>query len=202
MPPASPPSVGCGATTLAVNLAAEAAARHDLPTVLLEASTRLGRLAVLLNIKPDHTTQDLFASPLDLGSVSQALTPLRERLHVLAGPYQNVAMVRPAVGDFLHLIDLLRRLADFVVIDMPYTFDEDYFAVLGKAETWSSLPSSASRPFTPCSCCERRWRTTRWPLSRTWSSTASARNTPASRWRNWSTSPACPSSPSAATQRG
>jgi len=50
---------GVGATTLAINLAAELALRHQVPTLLAELSLRLGRLASCLDLDPRFTTHDL-----------------------------------------------------------------------------------------------------------------------------------------------
>jgi pilus assembly protein CpaE len=125
---------GCGSTTIALNLAAEAATVAKVPTILMETGARLGRLAVLLNLKPHYTTQDLLSAPhLDLSAVRRAAAPVGDNLKVIVGPYQSLGP-EPSSDVTLRLVALLRRLADFVVLDLPYTFDEDVFAILAAAD--------------------------------------------------------------------
>jgi pilus assembly protein CpaE len=78
---------GCGATTLALNLADEIA-RRQKRCVLTELSLRFGVLATLLHARPRLTTYELFGNldQLDLRRVESALLPLGERLRVLVGP--------------------------------------------------------------------------------------------------------------------
>ncbi|VTR98448.1 AAA family ATPase [Tuwongella immobilis] len=125
---------GCGTTTVAVNLAVESAELAKRSTILAELGTRLGRLAVLLNFKPQMTTQELLNGPMPPPSlVRGTLTPLRDHLHVLAGPYQVLGSSIPPENQ-QRLVHLLRNFADLVVVDTPYTYDEEYFAILHAAD--------------------------------------------------------------------
>lgn len=127
---------GCGATSLAVSLAAELAAAGQVPCVLTELSLGIGRLASHLNLKPGVTTRDLLASPVEptLGSVQAALVPAGAHLSVLAGQCLTLEPFSPPPGRIAHLFRTLRQLASFVVVDMPYTFDPHCFEALIDAD--------------------------------------------------------------------
>lgn len=126
---------GCGATTVAINLAAEAAHILGLPTVLLELGGRVGRLATYLNVEPRFTTDDLLDDParLDPQLVRQALTRVAEGFQILAGPYRSIrpGVVAPEVA--LRLIGLARQQAGGLLIDLPASFDDLYFETMAAA---------------------------------------------------------------------
>lgn len=129
-------SEGCGATTIAINLAAEVAQSFKVPCILAELSLRLGRLAVYLDLEPRVTTRDLLTDMdrLDIDVVRQALIPASENLRVLAGPHKGIATEPTTPQNVIRVIDYLRRLAPVVVLDMPYTFDELYFKIISIAD--------------------------------------------------------------------
>lgn len=129
-------SEGCGATTVATNLAYEIATVHKAPCILAELTLPMGRLAVYLNLEPRFTTQDLLADMehLDVSTVKQALIPAGENLSVLSGPYRAITPLAVSGTDVLRLIEYMRRLSNFVVLDMPYTYDETYLRVMGAAD--------------------------------------------------------------------
>jgi len=129
-------SEGCGATTIAINLAAEAAAEHRLPTLLAEMSLHMGRLAGHLDLTPGYTTYDLLTDidRLDIEIVQQALVKAADNLQVLAGPYRGIPNLKPTPDQVARLVDYTRRLARVVVLDMPYTYDDVYFRTLKTAD--------------------------------------------------------------------
>ncbi|QJW95440.1 AAA family ATPase [Frigoriglobus tundricola] len=126
---------GCGATTAALNLAAEVPALSGVPCVLAELTRGLGRLAGLLNLNPQFTTADVFGGTgPNLVTVQSALTRVDDRLSALVGPYRSLATVQPKPGAVPQLVRLLRQTAGFVVLDVPATFDAEYFEVVGAAD--------------------------------------------------------------------
>jgi Flp pilus assembly CpaE family ATPase len=129
-------SEGCGVTTISINLAAEIASRYSKRVLLVEMRPRMGRLAIALNAEPRFTTLDLFSnlSSIDAVTFQRALTPINDRLSILPAPYQSMdsATIQPSeVGKCLHLF---RQVADVIILDMPYTFDETYFRTLSSAD--------------------------------------------------------------------
>jgi pilus assembly protein CpaE len=126
---------GCGATTVAINLAAQFAQGLRVPTILIEVSAQLGRVATYLNIEPEYTTHELLADPsrLDLQSFRKSLSKVAEDFHVLTGPYRSITPRSVDSGEMLRLIGLARRLAGAVVISVTDTFDGLYFDVMAAA---------------------------------------------------------------------
>ncbi|HLW68968.1 MAG TPA: hypothetical protein VKS79_26890 [Gemmataceae bacterium] len=127
---------GCGATTIAINVAFELATLHALRVVLAELSLQVGKLPLYLNVEPRYTTHDLLRDihRLDLYSIQQALTPIVDRFHILAGPYHAVSPLTVPPADVLLLVECLRQLADIVVLDVPCTYDALYFDTLNAAD--------------------------------------------------------------------
>ncbi len=135
-------SGGCGATTLALNLAWELGRPGMLPDsgrhgcLLVELARRMGTLATYLDIDPPHNTSDLLsdASRLTTQGVRQALTSVDAGLNVLVGPYQDLAPGAITPRQVYQLLQLCRRLASVVVLDVPCTFDDLQFETLAQAD--------------------------------------------------------------------
>ena len=127
---------GCGATTIAINVAFELANMHELRVVLAELSLQVGKLPLYLNVEPRYTTHDLLRDihRLDLFFIQQALTPIVDRFHILAGPYHTLSPLAVPPDDVLLLVECLRQLADIVVLDVPCTYDVLYFDTLKSAD--------------------------------------------------------------------
>jgi pilus assembly protein CpaE len=128
---------GCGATTMAINIAFEISQAHpNLRVVLAELSLQVGKLPLYLNVEPRYTTHDLLKDihRIDLYFMQQALTPIVEGFSILAGPYHAVSPLSVPPADVLLLIECLRQLADVVVLDVPCTYDSVYFETLNSAD--------------------------------------------------------------------
>ncbi|MFL5341773.1 MAG: CpaE family protein [Gemmataceae bacterium] len=127
---------GCGATTIAINVAYEIALTRPYRVVLAELSLQVGKLPLYLNVEPRYTTHDLLREihRLDLYFMQQALTPIVERFQILAGPYHAVSPLSVPSADVLLLIECLRQLADIIVLDVPCTYDATYFETLNAAD--------------------------------------------------------------------
>ncbi len=127
---------GCGATTLAVNLAYEMAAEHNQHVILSELSLQIGKLAAYLDINPDHTTFDLLndGDRLDPQMVQRALTRVGERLDVLAGEYRAITPISTTAGSVIRLVDYCRSLSNVALFDVPCTYDDLYFETLAIAD--------------------------------------------------------------------
>jgi pilus assembly protein CpaE len=123
---------GCGATTVALNLARDAGRLGASHTLLVELGGHIGRLAVLLGVTPQYTTDNLLGEvgAIDPEGLRRAVTPVRDGLSLLAGGYKSITVGTPAPAAVLRLLGLVRRVADLVVLDVTCSFDELYFAVL------------------------------------------------------------------------
>lgn len=131
---------GCGATTLAINLAHAISEVCGQSCVLAELAPHAGMLATYLNIKPECTLGELMEREhLDTQTIRQALVPISPKLSVLCGPYRDIVVRGPSdramsTCEILSIFDSLRRLAPVVVVDVPAWFDETYFEALRKAD--------------------------------------------------------------------
>jgi pilus assembly protein CpaE len=127
---------GCGATTLAMNLAAEFAGMFELQTALVELEPVLGRLPGYLNVAPTVSVRDLLArpDPPRVADLQAAFVPVGDRLRVLAGPYQRLDPLEAPSCRVSHLLATVRRLVTVTVVDLPATFDPVFFEALSVAD--------------------------------------------------------------------
>jgi pilus assembly protein CpaE len=127
---------GCGATTLAINLAHEMAQVHGRQTILTELSLQIGMLVTYLDIQPKYTLDDLltYQPELDVHLVDRALTPLRDKLSILPGPKRPATQTKGSLSRIAQVLDFLRHLADVVVLDVPCTLDDSYFDLLAAVD--------------------------------------------------------------------
>lgn len=107
---------GVGKSTLSANLAVAAAAagRH---TVLLDGDLGLANADVLLGVSPRHTLADLVTGSRTLDEV---LTPVRDRLSVVAGVSGVVALTALDEAGHLGLVRAFSDIAaevDLLVVD-------------------------------------------------------------------------------------
>jgi pilus assembly protein CpaE len=135
-------SGGCGATTLALNLAdqlgrlAPGALPPAQPRLLVELSRQMGALATYLDVEPPLTTLDLLTDPAKLtaAGVRRALATVAPGLDVLVGPYQDVRPHEIWPRQVHQLVAACRRLASAVVLDVPCSFDDLQFETLSLAD--------------------------------------------------------------------
>ena len=125
-------SEGCGSTSLAINLCDAFSNVQKHSSILVELSLRFGRIATYLNIEPAITVTDLLAGNniLEVNVVNQALVRLSDRSQVLTGPNRSIDLRPIATPRLLALLGTLRQMVEVVVLDMPYTFDQQYFEIL------------------------------------------------------------------------
>ncbi len=126
---------GCGATTIAINLANEIAHLYQRRTVLVELALQKGMLATYLNVEPTYTLPDLLNTgiKLDHGIVKQALISISDNFAIVSGAHFEITPIEASHTDVLRLLDHVRKLADVVVLDVPCTNDEAYVQTLSTA---------------------------------------------------------------------
>jgi Flp pilus assembly CpaE family ATPase len=126
---------GSGTTTVAVNLAHEIA-RRGRECILVEACSRLGKLAGEFDVTPRFTTRELAAAGdrLDAHMVEQALTPLADHLRLLAAPADEVRALDPG-GEFIRKwFMFLRQLAEVTILETSYNLTETYYEGLAAVD--------------------------------------------------------------------
>jgi pilus assembly protein CpaE len=130
---------GCGATTLALALSQELAARTPPGRpgcLLIEVPGQVGSLAAYLGISPRLTTYDILSDPTRLTGrgLAQAVTAVSPGLDVLAGPFREITPGSAHARALPRLAEAARGLASAAVIDLPCTFDAPWFETLALAD--------------------------------------------------------------------
>jgi pilus assembly protein CpaE len=128
-------SGGAGATTIALNLATEISGRFGRTCLLADLSMQMGMLASYLDIQPRATLRDLIRDMhrLDADLFKKSLTPLGERLTLLPGSNEIGFAPQLKSPILFPMLETARRMHDVVVLDVPCTYDDWQFALLGYA---------------------------------------------------------------------
>lgn len=132
-------SGGCGGTTLGLNLAYELAQSSPAGrrgVLLVELARQMGTLATYLDIAPPITVHELLADPsrLTTQGIRQALTGVAPGLDVLVGPYLDIAPGAVSPRHVYQLVELCRKLASIVILDVACAFDDLQFETLALAD--------------------------------------------------------------------
>lgn len=125
---------GAGKSVIATNLACVLARNSERGVVLLDADLQFGDIAVMFKLAPQHTIVDAVAA---IDRLDEPL--LRDLLikHEPSGVSILAAPTEPAFADqvdsatMTKIVDLLRSIFDYVIIDTPAHFNE---VVLGLLE--------------------------------------------------------------------
>jgi Flp pilus assembly CpaE family ATPase len=112
---------GSGVSTIAVNLA-QVIAQRGRDCVLVEATTRLGKLAGQLGVTPRFTTRELAMAGhrLDAHMVEQALVPVTDHLRLLAAPPEELRVLNPGTEIIRKFLIFLHQLGGVGVLEMSY----------------------------------------------------------------------------------
>lgn len=113
---------GVGASTLSHNIADAINHTYDATTILVDADIGFGTAAIQFNIEPPFSLGDALKE-------QESLTPEvldkhifweATRFGVLAAPLHTVEQIAPpTLGSVRHVLDQARRLAKFVIVDLP-----------------------------------------------------------------------------------
>jgi pilus assembly protein CpaE len=81
-------SGGCGATTLAVNMAEELALEQKQPTLVVDLDCAYGAVSSYLGLSPRYAIDHVlsYSAPADAELIRSTATQHNERIHVLASP--------------------------------------------------------------------------------------------------------------------
>lgn len=127
---------GVGKTTLATNVCAALAARHGVDTVLVDLDMQFGDVAIMLQMVPKTTLYDaaqagdrLDADMLE-GFLAVHECGLRALLAAVS-PEQADAIGAPKIG---RILDLLKGMADLVMVDTPATLDDVVLTAVGRSD--------------------------------------------------------------------
>jgi pilus assembly protein CpaE len=127
---------GCGATTLAINLAYEIAQQHQRHTVLAELTMQVGALTAMLDIRPQITLPYLLREiqRVDDLLIEKALVPYGDRLRILAGANEVGSVPDVDPHKISRILDALKKASVVTVLDVPGTFNDTDCSVLYSAD--------------------------------------------------------------------
>jgi pilus assembly protein CpaE len=127
---------GCGATSVACNVAAMLA--RGAKTVLIDLDLVCGAVATNFNLNPRYTIADVMISggTLDRNLVENALAvDPGTGLHVLARPEHQEDSQRVTRMGLTRLLGVLSRQFEYIVIDSRMSVDPVYLAATQAADT-------------------------------------------------------------------
>jgi pilus assembly protein CpaE len=127
---------GCGATFVACNLAAALSEIVPRGVLLADMNVNFGAVASYLDIEPRYSTLDLLVDEiaLEAESVKQAMHGYSKRLKVLAAPSDAIGMRRASPQRIKDLLEIFRSLGQLVVLDVPCTYDTQFFTYLSESD--------------------------------------------------------------------
>ncbi len=129
---------GCGKTTIATNLAEALAKLGKGRVCIVDLDLDFGDVAIFLKLDPAITISRAvsYQGELDVTHVRSLITPYAENLDALLAP------AKPAEAEFvtpdiaMNIIDVLRSMYAFIVIDTPPSFAEVTLRSFEKADSY------------------------------------------------------------------
>ncbi|MGH9844385.1 MAG: AAA family ATPase [Blastocatellia bacterium] len=121
---------GCGTSFIAANLAAAL----DRPAALVDLNLQAPTQDLLFGVKPKYSIADLARNRLDDRPLSGFLVEYSPKLSLLAAPLEAEAAEDVRTEHVVEVIEMLRERYDFVVLDLPHTFDAITITALDHAD--------------------------------------------------------------------
>ncbi|MCC7209783.1 MAG: response regulator, partial [Anaerolineae bacterium] len=130
------PQGGVGKTTVATNVAAGLMLKEDTKVLLIDLDLQWGDVGVFLNLKPQATIVDLIKSvdDFDPDLAENVLLTHDSGLRVLLSPTrpEEAELVPP--DKVPTLIEKLKGMFDFIVLDLPTALDPMALSIFDSAE--------------------------------------------------------------------
>lgn len=123
---------GCGTSFIAANLAAAL----EQPTALVDLNLQAPTQDLLFGVKPKYSIADLVQNRtrLDDRLLNGFLIEHSPKLSLLAAPLEAEVAEDVQTGHVVETIEMLRERYDFVVLDLPHTFDAITITALDHAD--------------------------------------------------------------------
>ncbi len=127
---------GVGSSTLAHNAAAIFTGHFDATTLLIDAAIGFGTAALQFDVSSPQGLADALKEGEDLdGEVLERLTHWRDkRFGILTAPDRPDQMAAPEPGTMRHVVDQARRIARYVVLDLPHGWSPSTVEALAAAD--------------------------------------------------------------------
>lgn len=112
---------GCGATTLAVNVAHMLAKEYKAKVALIDLDIQFGAAALMLDLEVHSTVMDALLQPerIDPVFLEALMTKHESGLDVLAAPADMSSMTGIAADSVKRLLDAAVENYDYVILDVP-----------------------------------------------------------------------------------
>ena len=126
---------GVGKSLVATNLGV-ALATSGRSTCLVDLDVNSGDVAIMLQLTPQRTINDLvgFNGVIDPEGIPSILTHHSDNLSVVAAPVRLDSPDQASVDDIGKLLDALRQMVDFVVVDTSGVFDDNALCALDRSD--------------------------------------------------------------------
>lgn len=126
---------GSGKTVTATNLAVLLANIPDVSVCLVDADLQFGDVCLVLQLEPRFTVVNASAElhRLDRQLVSSILTEHHSGLKVLAAPVEPAFADDITTAGLLQIVEVLRSMFDYVIIDTASLLDELLLSLLEKS---------------------------------------------------------------------
>lgn len=126
---------GVGKSLVATNVGV-ALAGKGRSVCLVDLDVNSGDVAIMLQLTPNRTINDLasFSGVVDAEGIESILTRHSDNLSVVAAPVRLDSPDQASVEDIGKLLDALRRMVDFVVVDTSGVFDDHALCALDRSD--------------------------------------------------------------------
>jgi pilus assembly protein CpaE len=130
------PKGGVGCSTVAINLAIALHRLANKPVVLVDGSLQFGDVAVFLNLQANRSLADLapHVDELDYDLLNHVLVRHESGIRALLAPPRPEMADLIAPGIFNTILDELRKLYAYIVVDTPNTLADATLAVLDTSD--------------------------------------------------------------------
>jgi pilus assembly protein CpaE len=127
---------GAGKSVIAANLAVTLAQSAKAPVVLVDADLQFGDLAVMLKLTPQHTIVDAVGSidQLDAQLLNSILIRHSSGVLLLPAPLEPAVADEVSAANLVRVVQVLRTMSAYVVIDTPAQFNEVVLALLEESD--------------------------------------------------------------------
>lgn len=115
---------GCGKTFLATNLAYLLAQGTGKRVAMIDLDLQFGEVVATLQLKPQRTIADVELDEFGQVDIAALMTPHKGGFDVLAAPPDPVAAEGMGAPTIAAVIEAVRNLYDFVLIDTPPSLNE------------------------------------------------------------------------------
>ena len=127
---------GVGKTVLSINLATALAKKWDKSVALLDLDLQFGDVGIMLGLEPKHTIHDAVQSfdRLDADMIRGFMVEHDSGLSALLAPIRPEEAESVTANRVARILDLLREIADIVVVDTSPAFSDVVLAALDRTD--------------------------------------------------------------------